>query len=123
MNINIITPISAALTIKSELSRITKLAALFAREVGGSIICEANSEKKAFLVASVANEYGENDSEIEAEIEKDEKVTLNSRFLIDVLNVIEEEKITFGFSGKVSPVVIRNAKNQNYTHIIMPLKV
>lgn len=108
---------------KSELSRITKLAALFAREVGGSIICEANSEKKAFSVASIANEYGENDSEIEAEVKKDEKVTLNSRFLIDVLNVIEEDKIVFGFSGKVSPVVIRNEKSQNYTHIIMPLKV
>ena len=108
---------------RSELVRITKLAALFAKEVGGSITCEASMEKSAFIVRSVANEYGENDSEIETSVKQDEKVTLNSRFLIDVLNVLDEENVRFGFSGKISPVVIRNEKSQNYTHIIMPLKV
>ena len=39
-----------------------------------------------------------------------------------VVNVIEEEKLTFGISGKLAPVVIRNEKSNNYTHIIMPLK-
>ncbi len=108
---------------RAELTRITRLAALFAKEVGGSITCEASVEKNAFIIKSVANEYGENDSELEAAVTKDEKVTLNSRFLIDVLNVVDEDEVRFGFSGKVSPVVIRNEKNQNYTHIIMPLKV
>lgn len=107
---------------KSELLRIVKLAALFSRGVGGSIICEAKSNTQTFSVSSVVNEYGENASEIEAEIQSDGKVILNSRYLIDVINVIEEEYLTFGISGKLAPVVIRNEKSNNYTHIIMPLK-
>lgn len=107
---------------RAELLRVTKLAALFAREVGGSIICETKAEKNSFLVSSVANEFGENDSEINVEVEKDGKVVLNSRFLMDALNALEENKLKFGFSGKLAPVVIRNEKNKKYTHIIMPLK-
>lgn len=107
---------------KNELMRNTKLAALFAREVGGSIVLEAKTSTGTFAVASVANEYGENTSEIETEIAKDERVTLNSRFLIDALNVLEEEKVKLEFAGKTSPIVVRNEKSDNYVHIIMPLK-
>lgn len=107
---------------KSELLRIVKLAALFSRGVGGSIICEAKSETQTFAVSSVANEFGENASELETEVVNDGKVILNSRYLIDVINVIEEDNLSFGISGKLAPVVIRNEKSNNYTHIIMPLK-
>ena len=108
---------------KDELIRVTKLAALFAREVGGSIACETRKDSGTFSVAAVANEFGENDSEIEAEVTDDARVTLNSRFLIDAINALEETKLSFGISGKLSPVVIRNEKSGKYTHIIMPLKV
>ena len=108
---------------KSELVRVTKLAALFAREVGGSISCETKLESGTFSVKAVANEFGENDSEIEAEVKADAKVTLNSKFLIDAINALEETKLKFGISGKLSPVVISNEKSKKYTHIIMPLKV
>lgn len=107
---------------KDELMRVTRLAALFAKSVGGSIVCEAKADKGVFAVASVANEFGENDSEIEAKIGQDDKVTLNSRFLIDAINALSEDVVNFGFSGDLAPVVIKNDKNQDYTHIIMPLK-
>lgn len=107
---------------KSELVRVTRLAALFAREVGGSIVLEAKTSTKTFSVASVANEFGENTSEIDADVTKDERMTLNSRFLIDALGAIDEDKVLLGFSGKLNPILIKNEKNDKYTHIIMPLK-
>ena len=107
---------------KAELMRVTKLAALFAREVGGSIVLEAKTSTKTFSVASVANEYGENTSEIETDIPKDERMTLNSRFLIEALNAVDEDKVVLGFSGKLNPIIVKNEKSSNYTHIIMPLK-
>lgn len=107
---------------KAELLRVTKLAALFAREVGGSIVLEAKTATGTFSVASVANEFGENTSEMEAEILKDERVTLNSRFLIDALNAVDEEKVVLGFTGKLNPILVKNEKSEKYTHIIMPLK-
>lgn len=107
---------------RDELVRITKLAALFAKEVGGSIICESKIETGSFTVASVANELGENSSAIETKIDTDGKVTLNSRFLLDALNVLDGTEVEFGFSNKLDPVVLKNKKDQKYVHIIMPLK-
>lgn len=106
---------------RSELIRVTKLAALFARGVGGSVMCQTLPETGVFSVKSVANEFGENDSEIETKVEKEGKITLNSRFLLDALNALDEEKINFEFTNHVAPVVLKNKKNKDYTHIVMPL--
>ena len=105
---------------RDELIRVTKLAALFARSVNGSIVCETK-KPNTFSVKSVANELGENDSTIEANVEEEGKVTLNSRFLTDALNALDSKEITVEFSAHVTPVVLRNKKNDDYTHIIMPL--
>lgn len=105
---------------REELTRVTKLAALFARSVGGSIICETK-KPNTFSVKSIANEFGENNSEIETKVGVEGKVNLNSRFLIDVLNALEEKELEFSFSDHLSPIVIKNKKADNYTHIIMPL--
>lgn len=107
---------------KDELVRITKLAALFAKEVGGSITCSTSVESGTFNVASVANEFGENTSEIKTKVEADGKVTLNSRFLLDALNALEGKKVGFGFSNRLDPVVLRSENDANYVHIVMPLK-
>jgi len=108
---------------KSELLRTVKLANLFARDSGGTINLSADVEKNVFTVKSVASELGENTSEITVEVDGESgSVSLNSRYLIDALNVIEGEMILFGFSGALSPCVIRSSTAQNYTHIVMPIK-
>ena len=105
---------------REELIRVTKLAALFARSVGGSIICETKTPD-TFSVKSVANEFGENDSSIETSVDTEGRVTFNSRFLIDALNSLESKEIEFEFSDRVSPTLLRNKKDNKYTHIVMPL--
>ena len=107
---------------KAEILRVTKLAALFAREVGGSIILETDASKGVLLVSSVANEFGENTSEIEIDVEKSEKVIVNSRYILDTLNSLSDEKIKIGFSGGVMPVKFTNSENSDCVHIVMPLK-
>lgn len=105
---------------REELIRVTKLASLFARSVNGSIVCETQ-KPDTFIVKSVASELGENDSKIETPVEDEGKVTLNSRFLTDALNVLDENNIIFEFSNRVSPILLRNQEDEDYTHIIMPL--
>lgn len=107
---------------KDELTRVTKLAALFAREVGGSIVCLADKADGSFSIASVANELGENSSKISTEVDTDGKITLNSRFLLDALNAISGSEIEFRFSNNLNPIVMRAVKNEDYIHIVMPLK-
>ncbi|MBR3322049.1 DNA polymerase III subunit beta [Candidatus Saccharibacteria bacterium] len=105
---------------REELVRVTKLAALFARSVGGSIVCETKTPD-IFSVKSIANEFGENDSMIKTPVTKDGKINLNSRFLLDALNALEEPEVEFNFSDRIAPILLKNKKSNKYTHIIMPL--
>lgn len=108
---------------KDEFMRITKIAGLFARDSGGSVTITASTEKGILSMHSVASELGENTSEAEASVTGDGTVTLNSRYLSEALNVINDDDILFGFSGKLAPTVLSSSKkNANYKHIIMPLK-
>ena len=52
----------------------------------------------------------------------DGKVTLNSRFLLDAINALCEDKVEIGFANKLDPVVLRGKDNREYVHIVMPLK-
>lgn len=107
----------------AELMRITKIASLFARESGGSVTLRADETEKTLSIHSIASQLGENTSETEAEVKGEGSVTLNSRYLIEALGCIETDEITFGFSGKLAPCVLRPVgKEQNYQHIVMPLK-
>ncbi len=109
---------------KNELLRTVKLANLFARGSGGTINLSIDVEKSTFIVKSIASELGENTSEIDVKANGEGgSVSLNSRYLIDALNVIDSDTISFGFSGALSPCVLRPiATTDNYTHIIMPIK-
>ena len=108
---------------RAELMRVAKLAALFAKNSSGSIVCEAKKEQKVFSVYAVANELGENDSEIDcAEITEDAKSVINARYLIDALNVLSGDKVEFNYTkGGMEPIILTNAGNSDYTHLIMSL--
>ena len=106
---------------REELIRVTKLAALFARRsASGSIICETK-KPNIFSVRSVASEIGENDSTIDAEVSSDGRINLNSRFLLDALGVMDDKDVSIEFSSHITPMVLKNKGNDDYTHIIMPL--
>ncbi|MBR0403037.1 DNA polymerase III subunit beta [Candidatus Saccharibacteria bacterium] len=110
---------------RSELARVVKLAALFSRNTGGSVVCETKKETGTFSVHTVVNELGENDSEIKVDkVENDAKIVLNARYVMDALNVLSGDKVEFNFSENgTMPVVMRNVGSVDYTHLIMPLKV
>lgn len=108
---------------RADFSQITKVAGLFARASGGSITITADAGKGLLSLHSVASELGENTSEVAATVTADGQVTLNSRYLIDALGVIDNPEIIFRFSGKLSPCVLSSSDtNGDYLHIIMPLK-
>ncbi len=107
---------------RGDFTRITKVASLFARESGGSVTIATDSENQQVSIHSVASQLGENTSEASAVVDNDGSVTLNSRYLIEALGCFDTEKIQFGFSGKLAPCVISSDKNDEYQHIIMPLR-
>lgn len=106
-----------------ELVRTTKIASLFARESGGSVTLAGTKETQKIAIESVASDVGENNSEIDANVLSDGKISLNSRYLAEVLSVIDAKEISITFNGKLAPIMLTStAKEPNYIHIIMPLK-
>lgn len=105
-----------------EFARITKIASLFAREAAGSITLQADEEKQQLAIHSVASQVGENNSVAEGKIEGEGSVSLNSRYIIDALNVMDGETSFFRFSGKLSPCVLTSKGQDDYVHVIMPLR-
>ncbi len=108
---------------KDDFTRIVKIASLFARESGGSITIKTDSSAGVVSIHSLASQLGENTSEIATSPSGDGQVTLNSRYLLEALSVIDGSAVSFHFSGKLAPCVLRDeADNNRYQHIIMPLK-
>jgi len=109
---------------KDEFVRVTKIASLFARDSGGSVTIKTNAAKKKLSIHSVASQLGENTSVIETNVDQDGQVTLNSRYLLEALSRIDEPEVSFAFSGKLAPCVLRASASKDpvYSHIVMPLK-
>lgn len=107
---------------RAELTNITKVSSLFARESAGSITIRVDEETKTVSIHSIASQLGENTASAEAAVTGTGDITLNSRYLLDALGVIPGDKISFSFNGKLEPCVLRDKDDDSYLHIIMPLK-
>ncbi|MCL2037480.1 DNA polymerase III subunit beta [Candidatus Saccharibacteria bacterium] len=106
---------------RNEFIRIVKVAELFARESAGSIVLKTKQAGQELSVESITSQIGENNSTIDAEVKGDGVVTLNSKFLLDALNAIGDDKVNLHFSGKLAPVLL-TGENDDYKHIVMPVK-
>ena len=107
---------------RADLVNITKVSSLFARESAGSVTIEADSKNKQLSIRSVASQLGENTAKADAKVKGSGNITLNSRYLLDALNALSGDEVVFGFNGKLEPTLLRNPTNDDYLHIIMPLK-
>lgn len=106
-----------------ELARTAKISRLFSRDSGGSIMMSVDDEAGILSIKSIASDIGDNNATLEVKASGSGSVSLNSRYLSEVLSVIDSKQLSIGFSGKLSPIVIQaNTKSTDYTHIIMPLK-
>ncbi len=107
---------------KQEFTNLTKVASLFARESAGSIVLSVDESEGELQVRSVASQLGENTSKAKAKVTGEGSITLNSRYLLDVLAVLKGSEVEFCFNGKLEPSLVRDPANKDYKHVIMPLK-
>lgn len=107
---------------KSELNNITKVSSLFARESAGSVTIHLDAASQAVSIRSIASQIGENTATATATITNEGSITLNSRYILDALHVINGEDVKIGFNGKLEPCVLADPKSTDYLHVVMPLK-
>ncbi|MGY8881090.1 MAG: DNA polymerase III subunit beta [Dehalococcoidia bacterium] len=112
----------------SSMVQATRAASIFARDGSGIIrvIVSPGGDDGAgsVKVISRAEEVGSNENELDAKVEGEEtKVAFNSKFLMDVLNVLNGDDVDLETTTPSSPGVFRSEKHQGYTHVVMPMFV
>lgn len=107
---------------KEELLNAVKISAVFARESAN--IIKLNIEGKTLTISANAPSVGENSNTLEVETEGENiEVAFNYRFLLDFLMTIDSERIIFETNGALNPGVFKSEKDNNFLHIIMPVRV
>lgn len=108
--------------------RAARTAAIFARDGSGIIrlqmIPGPEGMAGKLLISSRAEELGENQGEIDARIEGEEgRIAFNSRYLLDVLSVMEKGDVVLDTTSPSSPGVFKPAGSESYVHVVMPMFV
>ncbi|MDP7194321.1 MAG: DNA polymerase III subunit beta [Dehalococcoidia bacterium] len=115
---------------REEFLQAARAASIFARDGSGIIkLIFVPSGSGVVNIFSSAEEIGDLENQIQAKIEGEEaRIAFNSKFLIDVLNVIKSSDIVFECSSPSSPGVFQEHSdnsddNNSYTHVVMPMFV
>jgi DNA polymerase-3 subunit beta len=112
------------------LLRATRTAAIFARD-GSNIIRlqmvpdgDGGAPGKA-VISARSEEVGENQDEVDAEVLEggESKIAFNSRYLQDVLSVLERGKVALETTTPSSPGVFKSIDSDDYVHVVMPMFV
>lgn len=74
------------------------------------------------IVFGKSTERGDTDGMLEATVEGEPlDMSFNIKYLLDVLNVVNSERITFQSNGAENPGVIRIDGRDDFVHVIMPM--
>ncbi|MBI2029012.1 DNA polymerase III subunit beta [Candidatus Gottesmanbacteria bacterium] len=107
---------------KEEMLNSIKIASIFARESAN--IVKLKSDKKNIIVSANAPSVGENKDIVEAQIEGEGvEIAFNYRFLMDMLSVMQTERVVLETTGSLDPGVFKNDNSTDFLHIIMPVRV
>ena len=100
----------------------TKGVSIFARDSAN--VVRIKTEAGEIAISANTSEVGSSEASVSAEIEgADIQIAFNSRYLLDVLALIGSDKVAMGFNGPLSPGVVKPAGRDDYTYVIMPVRV
>lgn len=119
-----ILPTDAASTItidKESFLRAVKTCAIFARETAN--IITLTLAKGKMVVSSKTPSLGENVVEVDAVLTGEENaIAFNAKYLLDFLTIIDGQDICFEMTGPLNSGVFRISGDDNYLHLIMPIR-
>ncbi len=113
----------------ADLLRACQRAEIFARDnsYSGRILIKppkGPGEPGELIVTSKSAERGDNEGMIDASVEGDSlEISFNIKYLIDVLRVIQDERIILESNGVGHPGVIRPENRDDFIHVIMPMSL
>jgi DNA polymerase III subunit beta len=113
----------------SDLLRACQRAEIFARDnaFSGRLYVtppKGPGEPGEVKVASRSAERGDNEGVVDASVEGEPlDIAFNIKYLIEVLRVVNEERIVLESNGTANPGVVRPENRDDFIHVIMPMSV
>lgn len=114
--------VGRALVEKDTLSKGIKLASIFTKNEANVVVLKTC---KGFLkLESHAKELGNQENEIEADVEGEElQIAFNTKFLLDAVSSSPSTQIMLEFSGALSAVLIKPVGVEGLEYIVMPVRL
>ncbi|MGE3960999.1 MAG: DNA polymerase III subunit beta [Dehalococcoidia bacterium] len=112
----------------SDFVRETRIASIFARDGSGIVRVIASpgegGDPGSLHITARAEEVGDNEGVLDAVVEGSEsKIAFNGRYLTDVLNVIDTDRVALETTSPSSPGVLRPVGDDRFIHVVMPMFV
>jgi len=105
-----------------ELLEATERASLLAKE--GANVVKLTVSKENLTINSNSPDIGKIEEKLPIELEGEEtQVAFNSKYIIDVLKVIDAEEILLELTGSHSPGIIKPVESENYIYLILPIRI
>jgi DNA polymerase-3 subunit beta len=105
----------------------TRIAAIFARDGAGIVRLQVEPDEGTgkLIISARAEEIGDHRGEMDVKVEGEaSKIAFNSRYLQDVLQVLDAEEVALETTSPSSPGVLRPiGTDDNYVHVVMPMFV
>ncbi len=106
---------------KDKLKASIERAAILVRNDKNSLIIFDISGDK--IEISSASEIGNVQEPVKAEVKgKDVKIAMNSKFIIDAVNALQEDEITLSFNNHIQPFICQNKENKGKLYLILPVR-
>lgn len=108
---------------KNEITKGIRVASLFSNISNNSIEFRLLSGSKNLEIVAETNDLGNNNTKIPtSDINKNLNILYNHRFLIDGLNSLEGEEVSFSINNEALPTVLTSADDKDFVYVIMPTR-
>jgi DNA polymerase-3 subunit beta len=97
---------------------------LMSREEKTNIVRLTTLDNGVIEISSSSTEVGRVTEQLDAKQFDGEplRIAFNSKYMLDVLKVVDSEQIFIGFTGAMSPIVIRPTDHSYNTYVILPYR-
>lgn len=97
---------------------------LMSREEKTNIVRLVTSEDGTIEISSSSTELGRVTEQLEAKEMTGEqlRIAFNSKYMLDTLKVIDSEYLFIGFTGAMSPIIIKPTDHSHSLHLILPYR-
>jgi DNA polymerase-3 subunit beta len=108
---------------RDELLKAVRLSALIASSAANVVRLRLGVDGTGMINVAAAADVGEAQGDVEAAIEGESvQISFTARYLQEALQSLEQDQLALEFSGPLSPGVLKPTDDEDYVHVIMPVR-